>query len=190
MTMASAALQRMLTLLVKFRKCGWNGATCSSEETHRGQTTLLLDCQSRLCAQARQIYQTSHLFHFTSKTHAHTCPYMKMYHTQIQAHLYVLRHTSRNALTQCMHPHTHTHAGTHTCPPKPWFFLLPSKMFTVINSTRKETTHWFITDDIIHPGEFCKMAISVLWKAWAGVFLRSQAALKPSAVPLWAAGSN
>lgn len=105
-------------------------------------------------------------------------------------HIHTLEHTHKykhaGLLSDTQGLHSHMHVYTYECQ----LLLLPCKTFTVINPTGKEIVHWFIMDDIIYPGEFCKMAISPLWKGWAQSLLRSQAALKRSAVPLWAAGSN
>lgn len=101
--------------------------------------------------------------HMHTHVHIWDCSIHKYKHTSMRPDTQAGMHASMYA---CMH----THAGIHRSPPKPRLFLRPSKTITVINSTRKETTHWFITDDITHPGEFCKMAISLLWKGWAGVF--------------------
>lgn len=71
MTMVSAALQRMFVLLAKFRKCGWNGATCSSEETGGGETALLLELQQG--SVPRQCKLIRHLtFSISPPRHMHT----------------------------------------------------------------------------------------------------------------------
>lgn len=155
---------REFLLLVKFRRCGWDGATevtqqasgiCTAPRlpaTASVRNQYLRDSSSWV-SHRRHILTHEHIY-----THIWTCT-----HTQMQARIRALRHTNRNTLTDvymCAHTCKYTWMPTLN----PQFLLLPPKMFTVMNSRRKEITHWFITGDIIRPGEFCKMAIS-LWKA-------------------------
>lgn len=143
---------REFLFLVKFRRRGWDGATEVRQQASGICTAPILPATASVLNQylrdssswvshRRHILTHEHIY-----THIWTCT-----HTQMQACMRALRHTSRNTLTDvvvcCTHMQVHVNA-----------------YLTVMNSRRKEITHWFITGDIIRPGEFCKMAIS-LWKA-------------------------